>query len=196
MIPVWRHRDDEPSFVDLPRWGGDPAGRQTRYAQNWGSQRDALTAELPADIWRIADRLSTSLAHVAAALQSAPARIAHADLHLDNVLFRADGPTVLDWGSTCAGSPAVDIFPFISSSLSPEDQQRYGADLIERSGLDAAGIEDGRRRLLCALAGVIGWRNRAPTGNPREHALRVAALADGRLINALRQWDAARVLPR
>ena len=196
MVPVWRHHAEEPLLVDLPKWGGDPAGRQARFAQNWAMQRDVLAAELPADILRTADRLATSLAHVAAELESAPARIVHADLHLDNVLFRPDGPTtVLDWGSACAGSPAVDIFPFITFSLPPEEQQRHGADLVDRLGLDAAGIDDGRRRLLCALAGVIGWRNRAASGNPREHALRIAALADGRLINAVRQWDAARVLP-
>jgi hypothetical protein len=41
---------------------------------------------------------------------------------------------------------------------------------------------------------VVGWRNRPTTDIPREQALRAAAIADGRLIHALRLWDAAHVL--
>jgi hypothetical protein len=55
-------------------------------------------------------------------------------------------------------------------------------------------LTDGRRRLLCYFAGVIGWRNRPPGAHPRERALCAAALGDGRLINALMQCDAARIL--
>jgi streptomycin 6-kinase len=195
MVAFWRHRVDDPSLADLPQWGGEPVARQRRYAENWVAQRDALVDELPPDIWQTADRLVASLAQVAADLRRAPGRAVHADLHLDNILFTDRGPVVLDWGSICVASPVVDVFSFVGTSLSPADQTRHFADLADLAGLDATATDDGRRRLLCALAGVIGWRNRAPSGNPREHALRVAALGDGRLINALRLWDAAVVLP-
>ncbi|MGB5936240.1 MAG: phosphotransferase [Ornithinimicrobium sp.] len=195
MIPLWRYPSAGASVAKLPRWGSDPQARQARFVRNWADQRDILAAELPPDIWQTADRLSTSLAQVAAELARSPSRVVHADLHLDNVLFADEGPILLDWGSTCAGSPAVDIFLFISSSLPPQDQQRHGRDLLADLGVGSAGFDDWRRRLLCALAGVVGWRNRPPTGNPREQALREASLSDGRLIHALRQWDATRALP-
>ncbi|MGH3418270.1 MAG: hypothetical protein ACRDOD_01530 [Streptosporangiaceae bacterium] len=86
------------------------------------------------------------------------------------------------------------MFPFLAMSLSPEDHTRHAADLLADLSMGSTSLDDGRRRLLCYFAGVIGWRNRPPGAHPRETALRTAALGDGRLISALLQWDAAKVL--
>jgi aminoglycoside phosphotransferase (APT) family kinase protein len=154
--------------------------------------------EVPREIWLTGERLCGSLETVAAGLRRTPGVAVHGDLHLDNVLFAPEGarrrPVVLDWGSVCAGPGAVDVFPFLAMSLSPEDHTRHAADLLADLAMGSTCLDDGRRRLLCYFAGVIGWRNRPPGAHPRETALRTAALGDGRLSNALLQWDAARIL--
>jgi Phosphotransferase enzyme family len=202
MIPVWRQPATGPAAA-LPLWGSDPAVRQERFRVSWGHQREELAAELPREIWLIGERLCDSLQAIAADLRQAPGGVLHSDLHLDNVLFERTSAgrqaVVLDWGSVCAGPSAIDIFPFLAMSLPPEDHARHAADLLADLPLadlplsDAA-LDHGRRRLLCYFAGVIGWRNRPPSGHAREAALRQAALSDGRLINAMLHWDAARIL--
>jgi hypothetical protein len=194
MAEFWTVRGDEPGLRDLRGWGSPPAQRQARYRRNWLAQRDILAAELPDDIRRIAEKLCTSLGSVVAALHSAPAHPLHADLHLDNVLFTSGRPVVLDWGSICLGPPAIDIFAFLSGSLSPAAQQHHFADLVAEFDPDPAAVDHGRRRLLCSLAGVVGWRGRPPTAVQREQALRTASIADGRLVNALRLWDAGSLI--
>lgn len=200
MVPVWQRPAADRHLCALPVWGGDPRERQERFRARWASQRDELSGELDAETWLIGERLCESFATVAADLQRAPSSWLHADLHLDNVLFEPGGPgthpVVLDWGSTCVGSSAIDIFPFLAMSLSPEDHTRHAAGMLADLGLPGVTLDDGRRQLLCYFAGVVGWRDRPPGSHPRESALRAAALADGRLVNALRQWDAAAILER
>lgn len=194
MRRFWERQASSCGLTDLAPWGTPPHQRQQNFRRNWAAQRDALAAELPTDIVVLAEKLCDSLASVVADLRAAPAHPLHADLHLDNVLFTHEGPIVLDWGSLCLGAPSIDVFGFITGSLAPGDQEQYFADLVGALGLDADAVDQGRRRLLCALAGVVGWRNRAPTGIPREQELRTAAIADGRLVTALRLWDAGRLL--
>jgi hypothetical protein len=198
MVPVWRHPAGGPALWTLPLWGSDPAVRQERFRVSWANLRERLAGEVPREIWLIGERLCGSLERVAAELRRTPGVAVHGDLHLDNVLFEPEGawrrPVVLDWGSLCTGPDAIDVFPFLAMSLSPEDHTRHAADLLAGLSIGSASLDDGRRRLLCYFAGVIGWRNRPPGTHPREAALRAAALGDGRLINALLQWDAARIL--
>ncbi|HET9967506.1 MAG TPA: aminoglycoside phosphotransferase family protein, partial [Streptosporangiaceae bacterium] len=197
MVPVWRHQAAGPVLGALPMWGSDPAVRQERFRVAWSDLREQLAGELPREIWLIGERLRDSLATVAAELRRRPGVVVHGDLHLDNVLFQPKGasrrPVVLDWGSVCAGPAAIDVFPFLAMSLSPEDHACHAADLLADLFLGSSPLDDGRRRLLCYFAGVIGWRNRPPGTHPREAALRTAALGDGRLVGALLQWDAATV---
>lgn len=198
MVPVWSCKPTDSLLATLPRWGGDPVRRQERFCSNWASQREQLEGELTKETWQIGERLRKSLAAVAVALQSGPAAALHADLHLDNVLFRTAAetplPVVLDWGALCTGPSAIDIFPFVAMSLSTADHIRYASDLLADLGLRDEDFDAGRRRLLCYFAGVVGWRNRPPGAHPRERALCAAALDDGRLVNALLQWDAASVI--
>lgn len=198
MVPFWRQPAAGPVMGTLPLWGSDPAVRQERFRVSWASLREQLAAEVPREIWLIGERLRGSLGTVAAELRRTPGAAVHGDLHLDNVLFAPGGarsrPVVLDWGSACTGPGAIDVFPFLAMSLSPEDHTRHAGDLLAELPAGSASLDDGRRRLLCYFAGVIGWRNRPPGVHPREAALRTAALGDGRLISALLQWDAAKIL--
>ena len=198
MVPVWRNPATGPGLGALPLWGSDPVVRQERFRASWANLREELAGELPREIWLIGERLCDSLETVAAELRRAPRAVVHGDLPLDNVLFDRESarrrPVVLDWGSACAGPAVIDVFPFLAMSLSPEDHTRHAADLLAGLPLGSVAVDDGRRGLLCYFAGMIAWRNRPPGTHPRERALRGAALGDGRLITALLQWDAAKIL--
>jgi hypothetical protein len=133
---------------------------QCRYAGPAPSLREQLAAEVPREIWLVGERLRDSLETIAAGLRRAPGVAVHGDLHLDNVLFGPEDagrrPVVLDWGSVCTGPSAIDVFPFLAMSLSPEDHTRHAADLLADLPAGSTSLDDGRRRLLCYFAGVIG----------------------------------------
>jgi hypothetical protein len=194
MAPLWRR----PALGSLPRWGSDPVRRQERFRTQWGRLREPLSNELPHETWLIGERLCDSLAAIATDLMRAPACVVHCDLHLDNVVFDSAAaparPVVLDWGSTSGGPSVIDVYPFLAMSLSLEDHTRHAAALLSELGLDHVTLDDGRRSLLCYFAGNVGWRSRPPVAHPRETALRTAALGDGRLVNALQQWETASIL--
>jgi aminoglycoside phosphotransferase (APT) family kinase protein len=137
-------------------------------------------------------------------LGRAPVRLTHGDLHLDNVVFRGAGmPVILDWASAALGPVALDVFPFVATSLAPADQRSASAlvdELLDGLvGDDTAArarlVDDGRRALLRYFAGVVGWLSRPPTGIPREAALRDAALDAGIFSHALLMWEVEGVLP-
>jgi hypothetical protein len=197
MASVWRH-GDKPPAGRLPRYS--TAGRhdwQNRYAAQWDGLAATLRGQLPDEVWSMGEQLRTRLAAISARLLTGSPTVLHGDLHLDNVLFTTSGkPIVIDWATARIGPLALDLFPFLATSLSPQDHNRHAADLIDDllETVQQRHTEDfddqGRCALLRHFAGIIGWISHPPTDNPREAALRHAALHDGRLVNALLQWNA------
>jgi hypothetical protein len=206
MVPPWSHGERAPA-QRLPRWAKDPATwreRQDRFTAQWDTVAEALDGQVPDQVLAVGRRLRDQLAGwVLAPLADSAHTVVHTDLHLDNVLFAGTDqpPVVIDWPSACIGPLAVDVFPFLATSLSPHEHEHHAAATVEdlarrlpaalrRPGL----LDDGRRAMLRHFAGVIGWLARPATGNPRETALRKAALGDGRLPNALVYWNVEHVL--
>lgn len=200
LAAMWRH-GDKPPADSLPGWSATRESLdqwQRRYAEQWDNLASQL--RLQPEIIRMGEQLRTKLVSIMVRLSSGSVpTVIHGDLHLDNVLFpTADGsrPIVIDWASARIGPLAVDVAPFLASSLSPEDHHRHATDLINdlRTDLPAQFSRDFEDQTRCALlrhfAGVIGWLSRPSTDNPRETALREASLQDGRLVNALLHWDA------
>jgi hypothetical protein len=203
MVPVWSN-GDQPPAGQLARWGISPAAlrqRQQRYATRWDTVSERLRDQLPEPVWAMGQRLRHRLPDVLARLAEAPSTVVHADLHLDNVLFTGAGadrePVVIDWATACVGPAAVDVFPFIAESLAPRDHDRLARSMIDDLSRDLPPhhrkrlLDYGRLALMRHFAGVINWLARPATGNPREAALRQAALGNGRLVNALLYWKAA-----
>lgn len=207
----WWGADRAQTFAWLPRWGGDPAAQQARYEQRFPRFLERYGDRLPGELRELVVLLIAHYGAVLATLDAAPATIIHADLHLDNILFTntASGPlaTVLDWQSVCTGPAALDVASFTFGSLAPEQRRRAGDDLIRRyhESLAAEDVRnytldafrrDCRLALLRQLAGSVGWLGSI---NPdalagRERQLVDAALGDGRLLAALRDYDALSLL--
>jgi aminoglycoside phosphotransferase (APT) family kinase protein len=200
---------------DLPDWVPEPpAGYQDiqdRYAgyvepflARWGER-------LPGEVVDVVRRLADGLADVLAGLDAAPATLVHGDLHLDNVLFpgRPDRPVVvLDWQGIRRGPAVVDVASFVIGALEPTERRaaadgiftRFAARLAECGVTDYSVADlrkDTRLVLLRWVAGAIGWVVAAVDGTAgsREQALVDAAFGDGRLVSALRDYQAAAALP-
>ena len=186
----------------LPPWGGDPAARQERYAQQVGPFLERFGRRLPPPVRDLVDLLRTRYVAVLSALNRAPAAVIHADLHLDNVAFKPAGAAppavVLDWQAVGRGAAAVDVALFVFGSLAPEARrgaeedllQRYHARLVEH-GVAGYPLErlraDCRLALLWQMAGTVGWLAGVDPVRlvGRERVLADAAIGDGRLVSAL-----------
>ncbi len=59
-----------------------------------------------------------------------PTTVVHSDLHLDNVLFDAAGPIVMDWQTVGCGPGAVDVARWLLESLTLEDRAVHERDLL------------------------------------------------------------------
>ncbi len=195
----------------LPRGSGDHQVRHERYGyqvepflERWGSS-------LPSEIGALVVGMRERYGAILSALDTLPATVIHADLHLDNILFNSAETTpsvaILDWQSVSVGPLALDVTQFISGSLTPEDRRAAERDLLERyvSVVRANGVvdypieqldHDMSLALLRVLAGTVGWLSGADPAAlaGRERDLVIAALGNGRLIDALLDRDVANIL--
>lgn len=202
----WKH-PNLTSFTWLPQWDSDHGARQERYRQQVGPFLERFGQRIPASIRDVIERLPDGFGAVLSALDSAPATLIHADLHLDNVLFNLPGaepPTVLlDWQSVCRGPCVMDFAPFACGSLAATDDlfHRYHA-LLVAGGVSGYTLDDlrvhARLALLRHLAGIVGWLSSVDLDSltGRERALALAALEDRRFMAAQLDHDVAALLPR
>jgi len=177
-------RTDDPAVAWLPRWklGEDREDRLRRTAAAaplWLERRGGTTSpEARAMVEALPERLAEALA----ALDAAPPTAIHADLHLENVLFRPDGtPVVLDWTDASLGAGAVDFAWFlvftkrVTGPRAVRDAlaARYAAGLRAR-GVLGYGLErltrDAAHAAVSILALVVrnaASRDFAPPPHPR-----------------------------
>ena len=155
-------------------------------------------SRLPEELVAWMRTLVSSLPGVVDGLRRAPHTVIHADLHLDNILFRtSDGtPVVLDWQSAAYGPAVLDLALFLSNALTPtaftesideilaiwlelvDPDRTYG---VERLQQDFAGA------LTLLWCGGLRWLVNAARENVqgRERAMVDELLDNGRFINAL-----------
>jgi streptomycin 6-kinase len=192
---------------DFPRSGGDPRARQEVYGQQVEPFLARYGDGLPSAMVAVISGLRSRLASVAEALYDGLETLIHGDLHLDNMIFGPRGHgrsvTVLDWQTVSVGPPASDLAFFVTDSLAVEDRRASETALLESyltllaaHGPRQYSVEELRadcgRALLVRLAGTIGWLTTI-TGDDltaRERALQNATMTNGRLVNALLDYDA------
>jgi hypothetical protein len=192
---------------DFPRSGGDLRAREEVYGQQIEPFLARYGDDLPDAVVAVVKGLRSRLAAVVEGLHKGPETLAHADLHLDNIIFDPPGDErpviVLDWQTVSVGPPALDVAFFLSDSLAVEERRAAETTLLEQyvTLLAAHGVRDYSveelrtdygRALLLRLVGVIGWLTNI-TGDdltPRERALQDATITNGRLAAALLDYDA------
>ncbi len=59
-----------------------------------------------------------------------PTTVVHSDLHLDNVLFDADGPILMDWQTVGRGAGAVDVARWLLESLTLEHRAIHEREFL------------------------------------------------------------------
>lgn len=95
------------------------------FVRRYGHLTPGPTAEW---LTAFAPRL-TEWSHKAAA---EPLTIVHADYRLDNLLFRGDRVTMIDWQTALRGPAAMDVSCFIATSLGIENRRAWESALITR----------------------------------------------------------------
>jgi streptomycin 6-kinase len=116
-------------------------------------------ARLSSDARAAIRALPKTLPLACEALSRAPATVIHADLHVENVLFRADGsPVVLDWTDVARGPAAVDFAKFLlnapdstaRNALARASAPRY-LDGLARRGVTGYAAADLARDVVHAM---------------------------------------------
>ncbi|WP_433502075.1 aminoglycoside phosphotransferase family protein [Pseudonocardia halophobica] len=98
---------------------------------------------------------------------TAPRCLAHGDLRVDNVLFGAGRPVVVDWQTVGQASAASDVAYLLGASLTVADRRAHEDALLAgyHRALTAHGVqdyplarlrEDHRRAALCGVGMTIG----------------------------------------
>lgn len=193
----------------IPGWGNAPRTRQERLVSQVGPFLERYGSQLPAEVRRLIERLPGQCVGPLAELGAAPATVIHADLHLDNILFEPGRVIILDWQTVSYRAAAFDLVHLLTNSLSPQDRQRAGRELLAdyHRQLVARGVEDYsssqlrddcRRALLWALGGTVGWLASADLDavSSRERQLIEASIGDGRLISMVLDWDVGSLLDK
>lgn len=121
-------------------------------------------------------RLDEEAAAASVALAERPFVLLHGDPHLDNVLWRPDGSTVLlDWSSARLGPAAVDAAVLVSSLCLTERAALAPEEVIDQLAdpSDPAPADSVRAALVNLLRGQLAWMGRpgATSTHPRAEAL-------------------------
>lgn len=136
MHATWADRRDLAEhawLADATGWRRDASWfrpRRRRFLERFGDRTGDATREL-------LGALERAPALAAERLADAPTSLLHGDLHLDNVLFVADGePVLLDWSRPAAGPAPLELAAllFRMAPLARFEPllERYG-DVFERS---------------------------------------------------------------
>lgn len=146
-----------PDLAAVPMWARDGAGQAARVLELLPPFLAAWEGRLPAAALRCAAALPPRLAAASDRLAQSPATLVHADLHLDNVLFLADGtPVVLDWPSACRGPAALDLARLLVEGMPSAARRERQERLMLRylAALAACGVDCDRDRLRTDLVDV------------------------------------------
>jgi Ecdysteroid kinase-like family len=207
-------QDEGLDSVDwLNIWAASVPQRVERYRNQAEHVIQAHHDRLQPPVIDLMRALVESYGRILEDLTKAPATLIHADLHLDNVMFKRTGDKtdamIIDWQSPSRGYAMLDVAGFIVESLNIEDRRASECDLLREyhDGLTRFGISgytfeqmfDDYLRGLCVRGiGQIGWLARV-IGNPpagREREFVESILEPGWIFAALLDHDVVTRLTR
>lgn len=119
--------------------------------QTWPAFRDRYADRLSDDQRRVCDALAEHYEAYSRPL-ARPRCVTHNDYRPDNMLFRGDDLTVVDWQSAALGSNAVDVAYLIGGAFTAADRVAVEQDLLNsyHDELCRQGVSDYPRDELAA----------------------------------------------
>ena len=168
--------------------------------ETWGDMREQFPQYHSDDIAELVDVFMADIEGWLERLSQRPWTLIHQDYELDNILFRPDGPVIVDWQTSMRSFPGDDVGWLFMSSHNRETLARE-PELLEhyRSELAAAGGPDWSEEDLAedlawtsfvrvALAHVA-WMLAVTAGEQGRPVRRYKAMMEG-AIAAAERWGA------
>lgn len=128
----------------MPGFGSTGVGGlQPLWLQNLPVFVERYAAELPAETGSWVLRFAPQLADWSVRAATEPLTVVHSDYRLDNLLFRGDRVTIIDWQTAMRAPAAMDLTCFLSTSLSTELRRGVEGELVDRylARLHERGVE-------------------------------------------------------
>lgn len=197
----------------------DPSLQELEWIFDWNSPPWSMGADMVREHWpalnaarpdMMSDGLRgafergwvTDIEGGLAQMAERPWTLAHCDYQLDNVIFRDDGPVIIDWQSPMRSFPGMDVAWIIATSecdeIIAEEQallDGYRRDLAAAGGPNWSHdelVEDMCWSLNFSIPGMsipVNEQKDLPPGQDRQHD-RIEALF-ARCITAGERWDYA-----
>jgi Phosphotransferase enzyme family len=177
----------------LPSWHDVAEKRLANLAETLPVFLQTWRGRVPDAAFAFAAELPKRTEDAYGELKVAPVTLIHGDLHLDNVLFAADGtPIIIDWPSVRRGPAAADFGHFLAESLTPTLRRARQGALAERHvralaargviGYDADALRRDAEHVMVVLFGAaIRWA--AGPNAPKPDVPRAPHLAESLLRN-------------
>jgi hypothetical protein len=172
-------------------------------AGNFCTQRLQLYhGEWPALLQPWLPNITNQLSALQSLLLAAPRTIVHGDYHSQNIFFREDNVTLIDFQFMQQASGMLDVARFIATSLTTELRRAIESDLLEsyRACLHAQGIHYPAHQCLQDYKAALLWNLLPPVAL---HLVNVTELGKPwptqfpilqKCITAIEDWEAMQVL--
>ena len=164
----------------------------------WQHLLDARPGLVPDDLQQaVHQRYAEDWDRWLAVEQATPKTLTHGDFRADNLLFAADGVTVIDWQMLCRASPGMDLAWLLGTSFADDVIVDAEPDLLARwvHGVAAAGgpsleIDDARRHVrLFAYFWVTNVAHVFSREFEEAHLLELQETLAERMIRACMRWE-------
>ena len=167
--------------------------------QAWSDMREQFPQYHPDDIAALVDVFMADIEGWLERLSQRPWTFLHQDYELDNILFRADGPVIVDWQTPMRSFPSDDLgWLFISShndetlAREPELLDHYRRELAAAGGPDWS-VEDLAEDLAWAAfyrvsSVYVAWVHAVAAGERGRQLRRFEAMMTGS-IDAAQRWQ-------
>jgi len=166
----------------------------------WNDMRTKFPQYFPDDVAALVDAFTADIEGWLERFNQRPWTFLHQDYELDNILFRSDGPVILDWQTAMRSFPSDDLgWLFISGhndetlAREPELLEHYRRELAAAGGPDWS-EEDLAEDLAWAAfyrasSVYVAWVHAMAANEQGRQLRRFKAMMDGS-ITAAQRWNA------
>ncbi len=138
---------------------GGVGGLQPLWINNLPAFVERYRDVLPGPTAEWVQHFAPQLADWSSRASTEPLTLVHADYRIDNMLFHADGVTIIDWQTAMRAPAAMDVSCFIATSLQIDQRRDGEADLIDRyvGAVEARGVVVDRSWFLRSYDENLLW---------------------------------------